>query len=82
MANRDIDPAIVQWQEMFSERCRVEWEHNRQLLEEIRRLVREQNTAVRRNSLAIASLKTWVALVGGLGGIGGLVAVILAWAMR
>lgn len=77
MAGNGVDPSTVQWREMFSERCRVEWEHNRQLLEEIRGLVRDQNSTVRTNSLAIAALKTWVALFGGMTGLIGIAVALL-----
>lgn len=79
MAGNDVNVATQQWREMFAERCRVEWEHNRQLLEEIRVLVRAQNSNVRINSLSIASLKTWVALVGGLTGVG--LIITAAWSV-
>jgi len=69
---------------MFSERCKIEWEHNRQLLEEIRQLVRAQNAsvaenvkAIQGNALEIARLKTWVALIGGGVGLIGIAAALL-----
>ena len=84
MTNNGIDPATSQWRSMFAELCRTEWEHNRQLLEEIRRLVRKQNAAVEGNvkaihgnALEIARLKTWVALMGGGIGLIGIAAALL-----
>ena len=84
-----IDPNTQQWREMFAESIEAKFQHaaerdadSRALLVEILERVKEQNHRVRVNELAIAGLKTWVALVGGLGGFGGLLAALLAWAMR
>lgn len=76
-----VDPATRQWREMFSASVHVEMAHQREMLEEIRKLARSQNNRVRQNELAIASLKTWVALVGGLTGVGTVVSGVW-WLLR
>lgn len=94
----EIDPATIEWRELFSKAVEADSARKQKILEEIRELVRIQNGQVRTNQLAIAArpseervranevaiagLRTWVAVVGGVGGIGGLIAVILAWVMN
>lgn len=91
MAGTDpIDPATTQWQEMFSTQVARDFEHNREILDEIRALVKAQNSQVKANTAAIATradekdcqanaldiarLKTWVPLVGGAATVGSLIA--------
>ena len=84
----DIDPGTLQWRESFDEKFKTESQYTRKVLDEIHDLVKQQNQRVRAveieltkkagivdvqtNSIAIASLKTWVAIVGGGVGIIGL----------
>lgn len=80
---------------------KADLQHNRELLQEIRDLVRDQNQRIRKNEVdiarvatevkavesmdgrlggvevAIAGLKTWVAVVGGLMGVGVIVSAVI-----
>ncbi|MBC8445782.1 MAG: hypothetical protein H8D74_01145 [Chloroflexi bacterium] len=67
----EIDPATLAWREMFAKAMAAEFDHHRQLLVEIRDQGRVRNGRVRANEIAIAGLKTWVAVIGsGLGLVG------------
>ena len=67
----ELDAATVQWREMFAESMELKFRHQAEILDEIRTLLRDQNSNVRVNSLDIARLKTWTALIGvGMGLIG------------
>jgi len=67
------------------ERFERECEYNREMLGEIRDLIKAQNERVRKNTVDIAGLRTWVSVVGGLGGVlGGLGAIIssILWILK
>ena len=83
-----VDPSTQQWREMFAESIEAKFQHaaerdadSRALLVEILDRVKEQNRRIRANELAIAGLKTWVALVGGLTGIGTAISGVM-WLLR
>ena len=77
----EIDPATLEWRELFARSVGAELNSNRTLLLEIRELCKTQNERIRANEIAIASLKTWVVIVGGLTGIGGLISAML-WVLQ
>ena len=77
----EIDPATLEWRELFARSVDAELTNNHALLLEIRELCKTQNKRIRANELAIASLQTWVAVVGGLTGIGGLISALL-WVLQ
>lgn len=73
----EVDSSTQQWREMFAASMSLRFEHQAEILDEIRALLREQNSSVRTNSLEIARLKTWVALIGGGMGLLGIAAALL-----
>ena len=73
----DIDPLTMQWREDFDRRFRESADRTSQALDGITRLLEQQNSRVRKNELALASLKTWVALTGGVTGVIGVSVALL-----
>ena len=67
----EIDSATLEWREIFAKAVAAEFKHHEQLLVEIRDQGKAMGVRVRSNELAVAGLKTWVAVIGsGLGLIG------------
>ena len=77
-----IDPATQQWRENFSNLFEGEAARTRESLQEIKAMLSAQNGRVRKCEYAIASLKTWVALVGGMTGLVGIASVLLQSMVR
>lgn len=88
-----VSPEMLQWREMFSSQVEREFKHVHEKLDGITLLLQTQNGRVRTmetsltakadaddcqvNTLEIARLKTWVALVGSLFGLMGIVLAVL-----
>ena len=69
MAESSIDPTTTQWRENFTRLFESEAQRTHESLQSLISLAEKQNNRVRKNELAIASLKTWVALIGGITGM-------------
>lgn len=77
----DVDPVTTQWREGFDRRFTEQSDRTSDALDKITTLLEKQNHRVRVNELAIASMKTWIALVGGVSGVIG-VGVALLQALK
>jgi len=77
----DIDPTTAQWRENFTKLFESEAKRTHESLQGITALLERQNSRVRKNELAIAGMKTWITLIGGVTGLTG-IAIALLQAMK
>jgi len=77
----EIDPATQQWRENFTKLFESEAQRTHESLQAITGLLEKQNDRVRNNELAIAGMKTWITLIGGVTGLTG-IAIALLQAMK